>query len=281
VKEVTTELAKTSGVGWSKEDIALIREMCAPKATDSEFKLFLYIAGKYSLDPLTKEIYCQKYWNTKKSEYNPATIFVSYMGMLKVAERTGQLDGIEDECFYNDKGELMGARATVWKKGCAHPFVAEVDLDEYAAPDRNPMWKTANTGGKPKTMIKKVAKMHALRLAFGLSELYAEEEFDRPTDLTKTVEVVPEQPKPLPRAAKPAPVDIVTGEVVEEWQPSSVAENLARWYFAATTEEKFTAINEEAKKAGLDKPNRLWLNDQRKLALEAYNAVLRAEQQAS
>lgn len=278
---MTTELSKTSGAGWSEEDVALIREMCAPKASDSEFKLLLYIAGKYSLDPLTKEIYCQKYWNTKKNEYNPATIFVSYMGMLKVAERTGQLDGIEDECFYNGKNELMGARATVWKKGCAHPFVAEVDLDEYAAPDRNPMWKTANTGGKPKTMIKKVAKMHALRLAFGLSELYAEEEFDRPTDLAKTVtvEVVSEPaPKPLPRAVKPAPVDITTGEVVEEWAASEVAQKLAEKYFAATSEEKFTAVNKEASVAGLDKPNRLWLNDQRKLALEAYNAVLRAEQ---
>jgi phage recombination protein Bet len=169
---------------WKAQDIDLIHQSRAKDTTDSEFRVFMLMAAKYGLDPLVGQIWCNKF-PKKDGGFYPAQIFVGYHGLLEIANREDRLVGMETRCTYDDKGNLTGAIATVWKKGCDKPFVAEVDLDEYSAPYKNPLWKTPKEGGKPKTMIKKVAAVQALRMAFNLSGLYIPEEFDsaRPIEI--------------------------------------------------------------------------------------------------
>jgi phage recombination protein Bet len=166
---------------WTQEDVALIKAKCAPTASDTEFKLFLKMAADYSLNPLVGHIWLQQFKDNKKGGYSPAQIFVGIAGLREIANREDRLDGEETVCVYDGEGKLTGAKCTLWKKGSNHPFVAEVDLDEYYN-DYSPIWKS-----KTKTMIKKVASAHALRMAFNLSGLYIEEEFSNSTPAQTTV----------------------------------------------------------------------------------------------
>ena len=42
---------------YSPDEINTIRKTCAPNANDDELKMFLTLAGKYSLDPFAHEIW--------------------------------------------------------------------------------------------------------------------------------------------------------------------------------------------------------------------------------
>lgn len=150
---------------WTDEDKKLIKETVAKGTTDSEFKLFLYTAMKYALDPLVKQVWCVKY-----DEKAPAAIFTGRDGFLSIAHRSGQFDGMETEAI-REGGKLIGARCKVWRKDMSHPFVVEVPLGEYNT-------GKSNWAKMPETMIKKVAESQALRRAFDISGIYAPEEID-------------------------------------------------------------------------------------------------------
>jgi phage recombination protein Bet len=150
---------------WTEEDKKLIRDTVAKGTSDSEFKLFLYTAAKYGLDPLVKQIWCVKYGN------QPAAIFTGRDGFLSIAHRSGKFNGMETVALKDDKGNLVGARCTVWRKDMEHPFVVEVSLNEYNT-------HKGNWAKMPETMIKKVAESQCLRKAFDVSGIYAPEEYE-------------------------------------------------------------------------------------------------------
>lgn len=92
----------------------------------------------------------------------------------KLAMRTGQYCGKTAPIFtYKDNGDIESCSVTVKKNtgGVIGEFTAEVYFDEYTK--KRDLWVT-----KPKTMIAKVAEMHALRMAFPeeLAKEYIEEE---------------------------------------------------------------------------------------------------------
>ena len=149
---------------WSEDDKKLIRDTVAKGTSESEFKLFLYTASKYGLDPLVKQIWCVKYGN------QPAAIFTGRDGFLSIAHRSGHFDGMETVAI-KEKGKLIGARCTVWREDMTHPFVVEVSLNEYNTHKSN--WQKM-----PETMIKKVAESQCLRKAFDISGIYAPEEYE-------------------------------------------------------------------------------------------------------
>jgi phage recombination protein Bet len=152
---------------WSPADMALIRATVAQRATDSEFKLFLYTAHKYGLDPLVKQIWCVKYQDSA-----PAAIFTGRDGFLEIAHRSGQFDGMETKAVRGgDKGQLIAATCQVWRRDMTHPFVVEVSLAEYNSGKGN--WSKM-----PETMLKKVAESQCLRRAFNISGLYEPGEMD-------------------------------------------------------------------------------------------------------
>ena len=180
---MTQQLAKVENnymTAWSQEDLNLIKKTVAKNADDAEFKLFLYTAWKYELDPLVKQIWCVKYGN------NPAAIYAGRDGFLAIAHRSGQLDGMETTAIRNEKGDLIGAECKVWRKDMKHPFVVEVALSEYKS-NNNSNWNT-----RPETMLKKVAESQCLRRAFSISGMYEPSEMDE----------VYEQPAPKAEPAK-------------------------------------------------------------------------------
>ena len=165
---MTTELTLFNPDKLKPEQIALVKNISAPKATNEEFSLLLYRAKTSGLDPLNREIYCIKY-----DEKAPAQIFASYHGILKIANQSGNLDGIETEEEKDDKGNIIAITAKVYKKTAAHPFTAKVLMSEYVR--NTQIWKE-----KPVTMLRKVAEVQALRKAFPLPGLYTEEEMPEP-----------------------------------------------------------------------------------------------------
>lgn len=147
--------------GWTQDDYKLIKETVAKGTSDSEFKLFIYTATKYNLDPLVKRIWCVKY------EDAPASIFAGRDGFLSIAHSSGHFDGMESG-VRTDGGELIGW-CKVYRKDMSHPFVVEIPASEYNT--NQFLWKT-----KPRTMIQKVAESQCLRRAFDISGIYSPEE---------------------------------------------------------------------------------------------------------
>jgi phage recombination protein Bet len=168
---------------WTEEDKRLIKETVARGTTDSEFKLFLYTAAKYNLDPLVKQVWCVKY------DKSPAAIFTGRDGFLSIAHRSGQFDGMQTEAI-REEGKLMGAKCTVWRRDMSHPFIVDVPLSEYNS-------GRSNWAKMPETMIKKVAESQALRRAFDVSGIYAPEEFPEqpvtPSDTKKNIIALEQQ----------------------------------------------------------------------------------------
>ena len=184
---------------WKPEEMALIKNVIAPKCTDEEISLMLYQASIYHLDPLLRQIWAIKYDQSK-----PAAIFAGRDGFLAIAHQSGQFNGMESGPIRDDKGKLVGAMASVWRKDMERPFTVTVNFEEYNKRQGN--WNTM-----PQTMIVKVAESQALRKAFNISGIYAPEEME-------AAEVKAEQPKSTddeypfsmqkPRMKK-APVDVI------------------------------------------------------------------------
>lgn len=171
---------------FTLEQIQLVRDVIAKNATDDEFKLFLYRCKHLGLDPLKPgQIFFIKYGS------GPGTIVVGIEGARSKAHRTGKLTGIKRGVLRNPKGDCVGAWAEVFRQGWVEPAREEVSLHEYSSGKGN--WLKM-----PETMIKKVAEMAALRMAFpdDLGGVYAREEFNEEAIETQSVPVVP-APQPV------------------------------------------------------------------------------------
>lgn len=120
-------------------------------------------------DFLEKDVYAVKFGNGY-------TLITSINHARKLANKNGLVGKSAPEFTYNEDGSISSCSITVKRLIGGHigEFSDTVHFDEYTT-DRN-LWKT-----KPKTMIAKVAEMHALRMAFpeDLSQTYVAEENER------------------------------------------------------------------------------------------------------
>ena len=174
---MTTDLATKE---WTVNEITLIKNIAAPKCTDDEFKLLLYQAKTYRLDPLLKQI-----WAVKYSDNKPASIFAGRDGFLAIAHRSGAFDGMESG--FRTEGTNVIGWAKVYRKDMSHPFCVEVNMKEY---NRNQgTWLTHGT-----TMIVKVAEAQALRKAFQISGIFSPDEMPEP-DKPPMRDITPEPEK--------------------------------------------------------------------------------------
>ena len=183
----------------------------AEKVTDQEMGMFLALCKFQKLNPFLKEAYLIKYGTA------PATIVTGKEAFLKRATRNpiykGHRTGIEDD------GQV--AWAEVYKEGFEVPIRVEVDFDEYVGKKRdgtvNAQWAT-----KPKTMLKKVALVQALREAFpeDLGSLYTEEETD------SFVDVTPENTPSKSSTVKPAKKESAKKKTVAKEEEGDVRSSL-------------------------------------------------------
>lgn len=161
-KEVQTNVG-TNVQQFTPSEVALIKSMYAKDATDDELKLFLFKAQLYGLHPMRGEIFFYKF------KGQPAFI-VGRDGFLAIAHKDERFNGLKSGTIEQD-GKLVGAWAEVYRKDWTQPVRVEVKLSEYST--GYGLWPT-----KPATMLCKVAQSQALRMAFNISGIYGQEEFD-------------------------------------------------------------------------------------------------------
>lgn len=155
-----------------------------PAVTDKEVMLFAALCKGQNLDPFNRDAYLVKYKDSpaqiitsqdvfvKRAQRNPK--FRGFQAGVTVIDPSGQL--VQREGSLVVQGDvLVGGWCKVYVEGYEHPMYDEVSFDEYST--GRSMWRPAPLG-KPATMIRKVAKAHALREAFpsDFQGLYCQEE---------------------------------------------------------------------------------------------------------
>lgn len=146
---------------------------------DDDTLLFLYVAKRTGLDPLTKQIYAIYRWNSRQGK-ELMTIQASIDGMRLVAQRTKGYAG-QDDVVYDDETKTYPGKATVTVYKLMGrervSFTASARWGEYVQKDSKgmPMVMWAKM---PYLMLGKCAEALALRKAFPneLSGIYAPEE---------------------------------------------------------------------------------------------------------
>ena len=172
--------------GYSFEELQIITNSVAKDVTPMELSFFLKVSKSHGLDPFKKEMWCYK------DSKNNLIIFAGRDGFRSIATKTdkqvqinsmevrendkfnfGLQDNemvIEHSFSPTDRGKVIGAYSIV-KKGTGQKIVEYADMTTYNKGYNT--WKT-----HPEEMIKKVAEVHALKKAYSITGLYAEEEFN-------------------------------------------------------------------------------------------------------
>lgn len=196
---------------------AEIKQLFAPTLTQIEFDYFISLAKSLNANPFKKEIYAIKYmaWNkdTKQNDLPQLSVFCGRDLYRRVAqEQPDYLVHIASPIYANDiyektngqvthktslknRGELVGAYCSLWKKNCNIPFTVEVLFSEYKKTTK--IWQDI-----PATMICKVAESQCLRMAYQgvFAGTYDESENWQVQNNTIDIPIkeVSEQPKELP-----------------------------------------------------------------------------------
>ena len=194
----------------------------AETVTEQEIVMFMNLCRFQHLNPFLREAYLIKYGN------QPATIvtgksalekraarcknFAGFEAGVVVMKQNGELEYRPGSLVLNGE-ELVGGWCDIHVTGFKVPVRAVVSLNEYIGRKKdgtvNSQWQ-----GKPATMIRKVAKMQAMREAFpeDFQGMYSAEELGAGDAELPEIPVQPQsipQPvqEPIPAEVMPAPAD--------------------------------------------------------------------------
>lgn len=198
---------------FSAEQRKMIRDSFANGASDAEFAVLMEVAKVRGLNPLTRQIYFVKRWDSQK-RCEVWSTQISIDGLRAVAERTGVYDGQGEPVYEYDKdGKLTKCTVHVYRKdwSAGRSAVGVAFFSEYAQTKKDggltSFWAT-----KPHIMLAKCAEALAIRKAFpeDTSGLYVPEEMGEAAAVTVEAEVVhpPEADKrEAPRQEAPKAVE--------------------------------------------------------------------------
>ena len=166
--------------------------------TDPRSQAVVAVAQRYDLDPLLKHVIV----------IPKGGVYVTRDGLLHVAHRSGQLDGIvvEQEPTLSEDGREWISRVSVYRKDMRHPFTF---------PGRYPV----NGGNRDyaQEMALKAAEAHALRRAFDVTGLPTLEE-QRPEEPRQSgglgAALAKNEPAPEPEPEQAE--DVSDFELIEE-----------------------------------------------------------------
>jgi hypothetical protein len=170
---------------------------------DPKSRAVVAVARRYDLDPLLKHVVV----------IPNGSVYITRDGLLHIAHRSGQLDGIvvEQEPTLSEDGREWVARVTVYRKDMRHGFTF---------PGRYPV--AGRNRDYAQEMALKAAESHALRRAFDVTGLPTEDE-QRPAEPAQRVRAAdivrrpdPEpQPEPEPEESAPVDAAVVAFELPE------------------------------------------------------------------
>jgi len=206
----------------TRDQIELIKKTVAKGATDDELNLFLHVARKCGLDPLTKQVHFVKRGNI-------GTFQTGIDGLRVIAERSGEYlgqtipvwcgkDGVWHDVWTGSEPPVA-AKVGVYRKGFAEPIYGIARYEAYVqrTGDGKPY---AIWAKMPDLMTAKCAEALAIRKAFpqDLSGLYTFEEMQQADSeylpepqVEKQVKItMPKHTAPKPE--KEQPVDFLETE---------------------------------------------------------------------
>ena len=261
--------------GDSQELVEILKQTCfrqkdnAP-VSDAQMTALMIIAQQYGLNPWTKEIYAYP----DKGAIIPV---IGVDGWNRIANQHPEYDGMEFRYSENTsihKGKLVfeWIECVVYRKDKPRPTVVREYFDEVVRVVSFPTpWDT-----HPKRMHRHKAEIQGLRMAFGFSGIYEDDEAERiinptPNDssgapATKTDDILSGLAKKQPKPEEKPYIDGVAEQKSDTQQPVSPA-----------LTEVFSAIAAIASKADTDAAKELigkLQGDDRIKADEAYKAKI-------
>lgn len=184
-----SEIVKQDKSNWlSLEEKQIIRKQFFPQnATDTEMKYCMSVAEKFNLNPILKQIFfiARKAKGDNGQWIEKIEPLAGRDSFLTLAHRSGKFAGIEttteikptakfNQGEWEQRNDLT-ATCKVYRSDMERPVIVEVSYSEYVQKtgqgEITKFWKE-----KPETMLKKVAESQALRKAFDITGLHAEEE---------------------------------------------------------------------------------------------------------
>lgn len=171
--------------GFKAEEIAIIKNTVAKGVSNTELAYFLNVAKSVNLSPFNKEIWCYK------DNKGNLLVFAGRDGFLKRAQESPLWNGMTsfevcaNDVFdmdvssglvnhrpdFKDRGAIIGAYAIVRPKGCD---LTTIEWAAIAVYDKKQFTWSTNKAD----MIKKVAEIHALKKAFGITILQSDLDWD-------------------------------------------------------------------------------------------------------
>lgn len=203
--EIAVTQQQSNQMVFSQPELDLIKETICKGATDEEFRLFVNQARTIGLNPLARQVFAIKRWDSTLGR-EVMSIQVSIDGFRLIAERTGKYTGqtapqwCGEDGIWRDvwlaKQPPSAARVGVLRSDFKEPCYGVARFDSYAQRKKDgaltAMWQKMGD-----VMIAKCAESLALRKAFPqeLSGLYTSDEMEQTIiqDITPAQPVAPEQ----------------------------------------------------------------------------------------